>query len=170
MKTECDYLNGWIKKRSHTQKSHPKVVNPKDTAGERTKKKKRAKNRTIHLQINHYLLSLFVACLMSQQHDSVSQGQICSDKFSCCHTETELAHQTIYLIQSHYTDTGSTSPSADPIMPGNWQDSHWSASFISMTLLGKIPVQGESNLGSSTLGVDALTTRPTRRLFALDLH
>ena len=23
-KTECDYLNGWIKKRSHTQKSHRK--------------------------------------------------------------------------------------------------------------------------------------------------
>ena len=21
---ECNYLNGWIKKRSHTQKSHPK--------------------------------------------------------------------------------------------------------------------------------------------------
>ena len=36
---ECDYLNGWIKKRSHTQKSHPKVVNPRDTAGERKKKK-----------------------------------------------------------------------------------------------------------------------------------
>ena len=34
---ECDYLNGWIKKRSHTQKSHPKVVNPKDTAGEQKK-------------------------------------------------------------------------------------------------------------------------------------
>ena len=34
-KTECDYLNGWIKKRSHTQKSHPKVVNPRDIAGER---------------------------------------------------------------------------------------------------------------------------------------
>ena len=40
-KTECDYLNGWIKKRSHTQKSHPKVVNPRDIAGERKKKKKR---------------------------------------------------------------------------------------------------------------------------------
>ena len=39
-KTECDYLNGWIKKRSHTQKSHPKVVNPRDIAGERKKKKK----------------------------------------------------------------------------------------------------------------------------------
>ena len=38
-KTECDYLYGWIKKRSHTQKSHPKVVNPRDIAGERQKKK-----------------------------------------------------------------------------------------------------------------------------------
>ena len=36
-KTECDYLNGWIKKRSHTQKSHPKVVNPRDIAGEHKK-------------------------------------------------------------------------------------------------------------------------------------
>ena len=40
MKMECDYLNGWIKKRSHTQNSHPKVVNPRDVAGERTKNKK----------------------------------------------------------------------------------------------------------------------------------
>ena len=39
MKTECDYLNGWIKKRAHTQKSHPKVVNPRDIAGERKKQK-----------------------------------------------------------------------------------------------------------------------------------
>ena len=42
-KTECDYLNGWIKKRSHTQKSHPKMVNPRDIAGERKKKKKKKK-------------------------------------------------------------------------------------------------------------------------------
>ena len=42
-KMECDYLNGWIKKRSHTQKSHPKVVNPRDIAGERQKKKKKKK-------------------------------------------------------------------------------------------------------------------------------
>ena len=34
-KMECDYLNGWIKKWSHTQKSHPKMVNPRDIAGER---------------------------------------------------------------------------------------------------------------------------------------
>ena len=35
--------HGWIKKRSHTQKSHPKVVNPRDIAGERQKKKKKKK-------------------------------------------------------------------------------------------------------------------------------
>ena len=37
-KTECDYLNGWIKKRSHTQKSQPKAVNARDIDGERKKK------------------------------------------------------------------------------------------------------------------------------------
>ena len=42
-KTECDYLNGWITKQSHTQKSHPKVVNPRDLAGERTHTQKKKK-------------------------------------------------------------------------------------------------------------------------------
>ena len=70
---------------------------------------------------------LFVGCLTSQQHASVSQGRICSDTFTCCHTETEAADQTFHLIQSQYTDTGPTSPSADPITPGAWQGSHWSA-------------------------------------------
>ena len=51
----------------------------------------------------------------SQQHGSVSQGRFCSDKFTCCHTEIEVADQTFYLTQSQNTDTGSTSPSADPI-------------------------------------------------------
>ena len=32
-KTECDYLNGWIKKRSHTQKSHPKWWTPEIQLG-----------------------------------------------------------------------------------------------------------------------------------------
>ena len=72
---------------------------------------------------------LFVGCLTSQQHASVSQGRICSDNFMCCHTEIEVADQTFYLTQSQYTDNGPISPSADPIMPGVWQGSHWSANF-----------------------------------------
>ena len=31
--------------------------------------------------------------------------------------------------QSQYTDTRPTRPSTDPIMPGTWQGSHWSANF-----------------------------------------
>ena len=72
---------------------------------------------------------LLVGCLMSQQHACVSQGRICSDNFTCCHTEIEVADPTFYLTQSQYTDTGPTSPSADPITPGAWQGSHWSANF-----------------------------------------
>ena len=72
---------------------------------------------------------LFVGCLTSQQHDSVSQGRICTDNFTCCHTEIEAADQVFHLTQSQYTDTGQTSPSADPITPGAGQGSHWSANF-----------------------------------------
>ena len=76
-----------------------------------------------------HIVCLFVGCLTSQQHVSVSHGRICSDNFTCCHTEIEVADQTFHLTQSQYTDTGPTSPSADPIMPGAWQGSHWSANF-----------------------------------------
>ena len=72
---------------------------------------------------------LFVACLTSQQPASVSQGRICEDKFTCSHTEIEVTDQTLYLTQSQYTDAGPTNPRADPITPGAWQGSHWSANF-----------------------------------------
>ena len=72
---------------------------------------------------------MLVGCLTSQQHASVSHGRIYSDNFTCCHTEIEVEDQTFYLTQSQYTDTGPTSPSADPITPGAWQGSHWSANF-----------------------------------------
>ena len=70
-----------------------------------------------------------VGCLTSQQHASVSQRQICSDNFACCHTKIEVADQTFHLTQSQYTNTGPTSPRTDPIMPGAWQGSHWRANF-----------------------------------------
>ena len=69
----------------------------------------------------------FVCCLTSKKRASVSQeekGQICTDNFTCCHTEIEAADQTFHLSQSQYTDTGPTSASADPITPGAWQGSH----------------------------------------------
>ena len=108
---------------------------------------------------------LFVGCLTSQQRASVSQGWICTDNFTCCHTEIEAADQTFYLTQSQYTDTGPTSPNVDPVMPGAWQGNHWSANFevTDSTRPGKKSrCQRDSNPGSSALEADALTTRPTR--------
>ena len=102
---------------------------------------------------------LFVGCLTAQQQASVSQGRICSDNFTCCHTEIEVADQTFYLIQSQYTDTRLTSPSADRITPGTWQGSHWSASFLCHwydSTQKKSRRKQDSNPGSSTLEADAL--------------
>ena len=107
-----------------------------------------------------------LACLTSQQHASESQGRICSDNFTCCHTEMEVADQTSHLTQSQYTDTGPTSPSTDPYnarrlagYPLECQFlSHWYDSTPKNSRRKR-----DSNLGSSALEADALTTRPTRR-------
>ena len=77
------------------------------------------------------------------QHASVSQGRICLNNCTCCHTEIEVADQAFYPTQSQYTDAGPTRHSADPITPGAWQGSHWSANFEvnSMTRPRKIPAE-----------------------------
>ena len=43
------------------------------------------------------MLWLFVDCLTSQQHVSVSQERNCSDSLTCRHTEIEVADQTFHL-------------------------------------------------------------------------
>ena len=88
------------------------------------------------------LSMLFVGCLTSQQHASVSQGRICSNNFTCCHTLIEVADQTSHLAQSQYASTRPTSPSTDPITPGAWQGSHRSGNFevTGMTRPRKNPV------------------------------
>ena len=120
---------------------------------------------TIVVDRNVQLL-LFVGCLTSQQQASASQGRICSDNFTCCHTEIEVADQTFYFTQSQYTDTGPTSPSADPITPFAWQGSHWSVNFLSHwhdSTPKKIPSQAGFEPGIFRSRGGRLTTRPTRR-------
>ena len=113
--------------------------------------------KRIYISSVRSIVSLFDACLTSLQQASVSQGRICSDNFSCCHTEIEVADQTFYLTQSQYTDTGPTSPSADPMTPGAWQGSHWSANFevTGMTLPRKNP--GASGIRSRDLPLSRRT-------------
>ena len=82
------------------------------------------------------------------------------------HTEIEVADRTFHLAQSQYADTGPTSPGTDPIAPGAWQGSPWSAIFevTGMTRpRKKSRRKRDSNPGSSALEADAVTTRPTRR-------
>ena len=106
-----------------------------------------------------------VCCLTSQQHASVSQGRICSDKFTCCHTETEVTDQTFYLTQSQYTNSGPTvsaltlyCQAPGRVATGVPVFSHWYDSTQ------KNPVaRGIRNPRSHALEADALTTRPTRR-------
>ena len=40
-------------------------------------------------QLLSTLACLLAGCLTSQQQASVSQGRICSDNFTCCHTEID---------------------------------------------------------------------------------
>ena len=70
-----------------------------------------------------------------------------------------------YLTQSQYTDTQPTSPSADPITPGTWQGSHWSAKFFkSLVRLDpeKSQCKWESIPRSAVHEVDTWTTGPSQ--------
>ena len=130
---------------------------------------------SVCLRCRAVTVCLFDGCLTSQQHACVSQGRIYSDNCTCCHTEIEVADQPFYLTQSQYTDTGpSQSQLADPITPGAWQGSHWSANFEVTGMIrqekkkrrknkNKNRRKRDSNSGPSAFGADALTTWPTRR-------
>ena len=58
---------------------------------------------------------LLVGCLTSQQQASVSQGRICSDNFTCCHTEIDVADPD---------ESGSPSPTfrrgGGEVLGGGW--------------------------------------------------
>ena len=76
-------------------------------------------------------LTMFVDWLLACLLNVPATGECISrtDLLRQFYTEVEVADQTFHLTQSQYTDTGPTSPSTDPITPGAWQGSHWSANF-----------------------------------------
>ena len=103
------------------------------------------------------MVMLFVGCLTFQQHVSVSQGRICTDNFTCCHTELEVADQTFHLTESQCSDTGHTSPSADQFIPGAWQGSHWSANFYVTGMTGPRKTPGANGIQSRNLPLSRQT-------------
>ena len=125
---------------------------------------------TVELHDEWRLFGWLVCRVMLQQHASVCQGRICSNKCMCCHFEIEVPDQTFYLTQSQYTDTRPTSPSADPMTSGARQGRHWSAGFqvTGISRPEKIRRNQEWNHMSSAPEVNALTTKPTRRSMCTD--
>ena len=106
---------------------------------------------------------LLVACLTSQQHASVSQGRICSILRAAT-----LRYKLQIKLSTSPSHSILTPGQPDPILPTAWQGCHWSANFLSHwydSTLKKSWRKWDSNPGSSTLEADALTTRPTRRLW-----
>ena len=65
----------------------------------------------------------WVALRTSQLHAKASQGRICKDNCSYCHTEKEVAHQISCPTQPPYTYAGPTSP-------GAWQGSFRASLFF----------------------------------------
>ena len=59
---------------------------------------------------------LFVDSQRPSNVQSASQGQVCSDDGTCCHTETEVADQTYNLTLSWYTAIGPVSRTTHLVM------------------------------------------------------
>ena len=115
---------------------------------------------------------LSVGYLTYQQQASESHGLICSDKRTYFYTEVEVADQAFYLTRSQYTDTRSTSPNADPISPGAWQGSHWSAKFevTGMTRPGKNAQGASGNRAKRSISSSNSILTPNQPVPALTLY
>ena len=107
-----------------------------------------------------WLLYIPAACECISGSDLLRQ-------FRCCHTEIEVADLTFHLTQSQYTDSRLTTPSADPIAPGAWQGSHWSANFEVTGMTGPRKNPATSGIRTWDLEADVLTTGPRRRFMIL---
>ena len=55
------------------------------------KQKKEEKEEEAKEEEEEMFVCSLLGCLTSHQHASVSQGRICSDNLTCCHTEIQAA-------------------------------------------------------------------------------
>ena len=97
-----------FKKRSHKQKSHPKVANPRDIAGERKKTKKQKKTKTENKYDFHSLR------MNSQALPSHSQGRHHAAGGRCHMICTQLCLGLMYV------HTEDTSPNSKWIVKQCW--------------------------------------------------
>ena len=137
----------WKQHPTNHENTHPTTARTKTSA---------TRHFSFHMKTWKCSVCWLLAWCCSQQHASVSQGRICSNKCTCCTYVVHVADQTLYLTQSQYTDTWPTSPSVDPISPGAWQGSHWTIFKTGTTQPWKISRGASSHWTIFKTG----TTRP----------
>ena len=110
---------------------------------------------TVHVVVTHYSsqeglgMLLSAGCFTYQQHANVSQRQICSDKYMCCHTDTEAANHT-FISSSHNTQTPGQPVQALTLCQGPCRVAAGVPNLKSLVWLGMENSPGrkrESNLG-----------------------
>ena len=116
----------------------------------------------------HGVAGCLLACLLAllPSNTLVSLGDGSAQNCTCCHAEVEAADQSFYLTHSELTDTGPTSPGADPIPPGAWQGSHWDTKLLNHwydSTWEKIHDESWSRTQVWRCPGGRLTTRPTTR-------
>ena len=104
--------------------------NSRGREGVLTRTHERGYTTQTYMRTHKYTCGLFVGWLHNVPATCycVSETDLVRQFYVLPHWD-RVADQTFYLTQSQYTDTGPTSPSDDPITPGAWQGSHWSAKF-----------------------------------------
>ena len=101
------------------EKQEGKIEEEKKESQKGKKKKKEGRKGRDGVVVVCWLLNVPATCQCISGTDLLRQFYVLP-----LPTEIEVADQTFHLTQSQYTDTGPTSPSADPITPGAWQGSH----------------------------------------------
>ena len=95
-KTDCDYLSGWITKTVTYAKFSPKMVNPRDIAGER-RRRRRSKS----------LLSLNLKKTRDRSHAHCSRGRILVSTpprrlFLGTYSSSCVRHRYVHLRHSEF--------------------------------------------------------------------
>ena len=107
-----------------------------------------------------WLLNIPATCLY------ISQGQICSDGYMCCHIVMQVACQTFYLISHSILTPGQPVPALtiQRQVPGRAATGVPILKSLVWLNPEKFPCRKrESNPGSAALKADALTTGLTRQ-------
>ena len=118
--TSCD--------RRRSASALPRTDERRLTERELQRVVRRLRKPTVSYEVSRYFVCLFSLLLNVPFHTLVHfRDGSAQTILRAASLRQKLQIKAFHLTQSQYTDTGPTSPRADPITPGAWQGSHWNA-------------------------------------------